>query len=116
MSRLVERALRRQRAIQYSRSTALMGLVGALVVAILALISIVVSIAGGAVVSPGVLAGGIILIVAGWVAGHLSTEIRRLGKLLKNRDLILRSEQNPELTNSGHWKSLNPFAGWRDRP
>lgn len=114
MSRLVERALRRQRAIQYSRSTALIGLVGVLAVALLALISLVMTIADGALISPGTIAGVVILIAACWVAGHLSTEIRRLGKLLKDRESILRSEQNPELTGSGHWKSLNPFAGWRD--
>lgn len=110
MSKLVERGLRRQRAIQQSRGTVLSMLIVALPIALLALISLVASIAGGRILSLGSFASGVVAISAIWVAGHLFREAQRLGKLLKDPEWIMRAEQDPDLVSGVHWSRLNPFS------
>ncbi|MGW8367691.1 MAG: hypothetical protein ACWGPN_03300 [Gammaproteobacteria bacterium] len=114
MSQMLERGLRRQRAIQQSRSTAWAMLAVMLPIAFFALISMLVLAIDGTILSLGGLASALIAVCALWVAAHLFGEARRLGRLLKDPKSIMRSDQSMDLISGVHWSSLNPFSGWRD--
>lgn len=83
-------------------------------IAFFAVISLLVSLMDGSIVSLSSLISGLVAVSAIWVARHLFREARRLGKLLRDPELIMRSEQSPDLVSGVHWSSLNPFSGWRE--
>ena len=114
MSQLLQRGLRRQRAIQQSRSAALALLVIASIVLFIAAVSWLASVAGGGLLSLRAMGSLLVALTMLWICGHLFREARRLGKLLQDPERIMRSDQDPDLVSGVHWSVLNPFSGWRD--
>lgn len=114
MSGIVERGLRRQRAIQQSRSAAWVMLVFVLIIALSSLLSLIATVVTGTAFSLIAFVSLVVLISTVWVSGHLYRETRRLGNLLKDPEALMRAEQNPDLVSGAHWSVLNPFSNWRD--
>lgn len=114
MSQLLERGLRRQRAIQQSRSTAWVMFIIMLSIGFSALASLVVALVAGGAVSLSGTASVVIAIAALWIAGHLFAEARRLGRLLKDPESIMGSDRGTDLVSGIHWWRLNPFSGRRN--
>jgi hypothetical protein len=110
MSQLLERAIRRQAWIRESRDVALILAILTLPVALLAILGIRQSIrvAGSAFTAGGIVCG-VICVVSIWVAVHLIREVRRLGQLLRDPDLMTRLVEETGLDGGVRWAGLVPF-------
>lgn len=114
MSQTIQRGVGRLQANQQSRGVAWIMFIAMLPTAFFSFVSLGSIIQSGAFPSAGGIASGVALLSALWVAGHLFREARRLGKLLKDPERIMRSERDPDLVGGIQWSGLLPFSGWRD--
>jgi hypothetical protein len=114
MSQSIQRGIRRLQAIQQSRSLAWIVLVFMLSVAFFAFFALIVAIRAGVFVSAGGITSVIFLVSSSWVAGHMIREVRRLGKLLRDPERIMRAERHPDVVSGIHWSAVLPFSAWRE--
>ena len=114
MSETIKRGMRRLEAVQESRNIAWIVLLIMAPMAILSLASLVANFDAGTLASSRAVISGVILICSVWIAWHLFGETRRLGKLLKDPERIMRSERDPELVEGIQWSVLLPFFGGRN--
>lgn len=113
VSQAIERAIRRQQAIQQSRGTAWIMFIVMLPVALLSALALIQAAVQGSLLSLNGIVSAVITVSAVWVSGHLFREARRLGKLLKDPALIMRLERDPDLVTELQWSTLLPFSHWR---
>jgi len=114
MSQAIERALRRQQAVQHSRGAAWVLFATLVPVALLSLVALLFGIVAGPIVSLNVLVSGIIAVSSIWIAAHLWGEARRLGKLLDDPESIMQAERGSDLADGLDWSGLIPFSGPRN--
>ena len=114
MSQSIRRGLRRLEDVQYSRSVAWIVFVVMLPIAFYAFVAVVTAVQSGAFVSASGIISVVVLISAVWVAIHMLREVRRLGKLIRNPERLMRPERDPELVSGIHWSGFLPFSGWRE--
>lgn len=114
MSRIVQRAIRRQKAIRESRDLAWVLFVVMLPIVYLGLEGILKSIeVAGTVLTAGGIVSVLIGLMAVWVAQHLVREALRLGRLMKDVDQIMLQRDTSDLPSSVRWSGLNPFNRWK---
>jgi hypothetical protein len=114
MSRILKRAIRRQKAIRESRDIAWL-----LFAVMLAIVYVGVEgvLRSNEVAGTVFTAGGIVSVLIGlmaiWVAQHLLREALRLGSLMKDSDRIMNEEDTSDLPTGVRWSRLNPFHAWK---
>jgi multidrug transporter EmrE-like cation transporter len=115
MSELLERVIRRQQWIRESRDIAVIFAIVMLPIAFVALLGIrrSIQVAGSAFTAGGIVCG-LGCVVSVWIAFHFFRESLRLGKLLRDPELITRLNEEAGLDGGVRWSGLIPFSGRRN--
>ena len=115
MSRILQRAIRRQKAIRESRDLAWVLFVIILAIAYVGVTGILRSIeVAGTALTVGGIVSGVFVLMAAWVAQHLAREAFRLGKLMRDSDQIMLQKDTSNLDSGVRWSGLNPFSSWKN--
>jgi len=100
--------------LQESRNFAWVIFIVVASIALTSLAAVVLGIAAGTILSPGGLVSALFVIASSWVASHLFQEAVRLGKLMKDSDYIMSTDQDPGLIDGINWSRFIPSGLRRD--
>ena len=114
MSQRLKRAIRRQQAIQRSRDVAWIAFVALMPFIFFLAAGFLESMASENGVSIGAVVSGVLAVALSWVAVQVFREALRLGRVLKDPNLMMRLESDPDVMSGIHWSAINPFSSSRD--
>ena len=114
MSERLKLAIRRQQDVQKSRDIAWMAFAALVPIILLAALGLILPLVGPEhSVSFGQLISGVVAVFATGIAVQVFREARRLGRLLRDPQMLMRLERDSDEMRGLHWSVLNPFSGWR---
>ena len=114
MSERLKLAIRRQRDVQKSRDIAWMVFAALVPIILLAALGLLLPLVSPEPrISFGQLISGVVAIFAAGIAWQVFREARRLGRLLRDPQMLMSLERDSDEMRGLHWSVLNPFSGWR---
>jgi NhaP-type Na+/H+ or K+/H+ antiporter len=111
----LQRAVRLQQSIQKSRQIAWVLFVALTVVSLFCVLALIAQFqrpAGVFTIGAGITA--VVAILAAGIAVQMLLAGRRLGRLLKDPELLMRSRKGSDDAKGLHWSALLPWSGRRD--